>query len=116
MIRKKRKVSDVNSDEMVTAVWGGEVLNRKRIRWSSDLERDLLELTRQAKPSEIGYLNRLQRLWNENHPELATTSTTLSRRLYIIRNKPYAKQVDESTDDQTGEINSSDKVRLKGEK
>ena len=116
MIRKKRKVSEVNSDEMVTGVWGGEVLNQKRIRWSSDLESDLLELTRQAKPSEVGNLNRLQRLWNEKHPELAITSTALSRRLYIIRNKSYAQQAGESIDDQMGEINSSDKVRLKGEK
>ena len=40
-----------------------------------------------AKPARVGYISRLQCLWNREFPDLITTSTALTRRLYVMRNR-----------------------------
>ena len=71
----------------ISMVWGGETFCRKRIQWTEEREKELLRLSGLAKSNEIGYINRLLHLWNQRHPELTTTSTALSQRLYVLRNR-----------------------------
>jgi len=69
-------------------VWEGEVHTWKWIRWTKEREEELIRLYVQAKPANIGYMCRFQSLWNVKFPDLVTTSTALTRRLYVIRNRP----------------------------
>ena len=87
MIRKQRKVGEDGQSSEISSIWEVETYVRKRIQWTAEREKELLRLTVMAKPSDIGYMNRLLYLWNSKYPDLKTTSTALYQRLSVLRNR-----------------------------
>ena len=87
MIRKKQKITAEAEGTAIIMVWEGEVYIRKWIRWTPEREKELMRLYTLAKPAKVGYISRLQCLWNREFPDLTTISTALTRQLYVIRNR-----------------------------
>ena len=68
-------------------IFENQVQTRVRIWWTAARERTLVQMFRESDPSKHGYLRRLTTEWNRVFPDLRTTETALSQRLYVMRNQ-----------------------------
>ena len=87
MERKKKKLNDGSSLVTLKEIFESQVHTRVRIRWTTARERTLVQMFKESDPSKLGYLRRLTTEWNRVFPDLRTTETALSQRLYVMRNR-----------------------------